>query len=170
MNSSLQQLASMIARESAGLSSQELAWHPEGKWSVAEILEHLSLTYSGTRIAFERCRKAGKPSIRVATVKDRLRAFVVTRLGYLPGGQEALAGTRPKGLAAEKVIADMARNIAAMDESIRACEQHFGSDLKLVNHPYLGPFTSEEWRRFHCVHGRHHLRQIRRLRKLMKAE
>ena len=40
--------------------------------------------------------------------------------------------------------------------------QHFGSDVKLVNHPFLGPLTSDEWRRFHCVHGRHHLRQIRR--------
>lgn len=170
MNSSLQQLAKVIAQESAGISAQELAWHPEGKWSVAEILEHLSLTYSGTRIVFERCRQTGKPSARVATPGERLRAFVVTRLGYLPGGQEAVGGTRPKGLAPEKVIADMARNIAAMDESIRACEQHFGSDVKLVNHPFLGPLTSDEWRRFHCVHGRHHLRQIRRLRKLMEAQ
>jgi hypothetical protein len=170
MNSSLQQLANLIAQESVGLSARELAWHPEGKWSVAEILEHLSLTYSGTRIVFERCRQAGKPSARVPTPKDRLRAFVVTRLGYLPGGQEAPAGTRPKGLAPEKVIADMARNLAAMDESIRACEQHFGSDVKLVNHPILGPLTSDEWRRFHWVHGRHHLLQIRRLRKLMEAQ
>lgn len=170
MNSSLQPLANLIAHEFAGISAQELAWHPEGKWSIAQILEHLSLTYSGTRIVFERCRQAGKPSARAATPKDRLRAFLVTRLGYLPSGQEAPVGTSPKGLAPEKVISDLARNIAAMDESIRACEQHFGSDVKLVNHPFLGPLTSDEWRRFHCVHGRHHLRQIRRLRKLMEAQ
>jgi len=83
---------------------------------------------------------------------------------------EAPAETRPKGLAPLRVISALARKIAAMDESIRACEQHFGSDVKLVNHPFLGPLTSDEWRRFHCVHGRHHLRQIRRLRQLMEAQ
>jgi hypothetical protein len=170
VNSSLQQLANLIADELAGISAQELAWHPEEKWSIGQILEHLSLTYSGTRIVFERCRQAGKPSARAATPKDRLRAFLVTRLGYLPGGQEAPAETRPKGLAPLRVISALARKIAAMDESIRACEQHFGSDVKLVNHPFLGPLTSDEWRRFHCVHGRHHLRQIRRLRRLMEAQ
>jgi len=90
-------MANLIAREFAGISAQELAWHPQGKWSIAQILEHLSLTYSGTKIVFERCLQAGKPSARPATPKDRLRAFLVTRLGYLPGGQKLPPRHVPKG-------------------------------------------------------------------------
>jgi Protein of unknown function (DUF1569) len=165
MNSSLKQLANLIQQESTGITVHELAWHADGKWSIAEILEHLSLTFSGTKIVFDRCLKAGKPSASTATAKDRLRTFVVTRLGYLPSGGQAPAGTLPKGLAPEQVVLGIPKNINAMDESIGECEQRFGSGVKLVNHPGLGPLTADEWRRSHCVHGRHHLRQIRELRK-----
>ncbi|MGZ4836286.1 MAG: DUF1569 domain-containing protein [Terriglobales bacterium] len=30
-----------------------------------------------------------------------------------------------------------------------------------MDHPFLGPLTADEWRKFHWVHGRHHTRQIR---------
>jgi hypothetical protein len=83
----------------------------------------------------------------------------------MPSGREAPPGTRPKGRQPEQVISEIGTIIAAMERSIDNCEQRFGSRVKLVNHPVLGPLTAEEWRRFHCVHGRHHLRQIRALRK-----
>ncbi len=169
MNSSLLRLANLIAHETEGIRPAELIWHPQDKWSVGEILEHLSLTYTGTKIVFDRCLQAGKPSATTPTPKDRLRTFVVTRLGYMPAGRQAPAGTRPKGVPPEKVLADIGTNIAAMDHSIGECERRFGKRVKLVNHPILGPLTASEWRKFHCVHGRHHLRQIRRLRKGMPS-
>ena len=97
MNSVLYQLANQIAHETEELTADQLRWHPEGKWSIAEILEHLALTYSGTKLAFDRCLQSGKPSAGVPTAQDRVRAFVVITLGYMPGGREAPAGTRPKG-------------------------------------------------------------------------
>jgi hypothetical protein len=30
-----------------------------------------------------------------------------------------------------------------------------------MDHPFLGPLTASQWRKFHLVHGRHHARQIR---------
>lgn len=170
MKSSLQDLANLIAHHTEDIRENQLLWHPEGKWSVAEILEHLSLTYSGTKIVFDRCLQSGKPSATAPTLRDRLATFLVTRLGYLPSGRQAPAGTRPKGIPAEKALSDIAKNIQAMDESIGACERRFGSNVKIVAHPILGAFTAEEWRRFHCVHGKHHLRQIRHLRMLMEAQ
>jgi hypothetical protein len=167
MNSAIEQLANSILEATDGLGPSELAWHPEGKWSVSEILEHLALTYSGTKIVFDRCLQAGKPSATAPTLRDRLGAFVVTRLGYLPAGRQAPAPTRPKGRSCDAVLAGMRAEIASMEESITQCEQRFGSGLKLVNHPILGPLSATEWRRFHWVHGRHHLRQVRRLRTLM---
>lgn len=168
MNSLLAQLANQIEYEISSISSEELAWHPDGRWSIAEILEHLSLSYSGTRIVFDRCLQSGKPSARVPTAQDRLRAFLVTSLGYLPSGREAPAGTRPKGKV-ENIREQISRNLASMDETIGACERHFGAAVKLVDHPILGPFTANQWRKFHCVHGRHHLKQIRNLRQKIGA-
>ena len=169
MSSSLKELANRIAHQVENITTRELEWHMPGKWSIAQILEHLSLTYSGTKIGFDRCLQSGKPSATAAKARDRVRAFVVTRLGYMPSGLEAPAGTRPKGIPSQEVLTDIGNKISAMEQAIRECEQRLGSNVKLVNHPILGPLTAEEWRRFHCVHGRHHLRQIRRLRNLMKA-
>jgi hypothetical protein len=98
-----------------------------------------------------------------------VRAFVVTRLGYLPNGREAPSGTRPKGALHETIRQDFANKITSMEDSIAESERRFGRRVKVLDHPILGPFTTSEWRRFHWVHGRHHLRQIRRLRKLIEA-
>jgi len=44
------------------------------------------------------------------------------------------------------------------------CERRFGKRSKLANHFILGPLTAQEWRRFHWVHTRHHMKQIARLK------
>jgi len=54
--------------------------------------------------------------------------------------------------------------IAAMDAIITEAESKFGSELRLLDHPILGPLQAKEWRKFHWVHGRHHLKQMQRLR------
>jgi hypothetical protein len=70
----------------------------------------------------------------------------------------------PKGLPREKVQAEISGWIAEMDKLIGECEERFGSGRKLLDHPILGPLTGAQWRKFHLVHGRHHLKQIRALR------
>jgi hypothetical protein len=47
-----------------------------------------------------------------------------------------------------------------MDEIIRRAEQRYGRRTRLVDHPVLGPLTARQWRKFHWVHGRHHVAQI----------
>lgn len=164
MNSSCQRIHEVIHQAAAGMTPQQLHWHPEGKWSAVDILEHLSLTYSGSKIGLDRCADAGKPSARPSTVKDRLSTFVVTKLGYLPAGRQAPKGTVPKGFAGSNILDHFDQQLAAMDEAIARCEQRFGSRVKLVNHPVLGPLTATEWRKFHLVHAQHHAKQIERLK------
>ncbi len=60
--------------------------------------------------------------------------------------------------------AEIGLRIAEMDDMIARCEEKFGLSRKLLDHPILGPLTGEEWRKFHLVHGLHHVKQIRRLR------
>jgi hypothetical protein len=50
-----------------------------------------------------------------------------------------------------------------MDRIIAQCEARCGKRVKLLNHSVLGPLSGTEWRKFHWVHGRHHIKQIWRL-------
>jgi hypothetical protein len=55
-------------------------------------------------------------------------------------------------------------NISRMDEVITQCESRFLSGKAIADHPILGPLTATEWRGFHSAHGKHHARQILKLR------
>ena len=163
MDPHLKQLQQTLQAATDGLSEAQLTWHPEGKWCVAEVLEHLYLTYTGTIKGFERVLAAGKSIAKPRTLADRGRAFVVVGLGYLPSGRQAPAVARPTGLPREKVLAEIVPKIAEMDEIIRRCERRMGASTKL-DHPILGPLSVRQWRKFHLVHGRHHAKQIYKLR------
>lgn len=164
MDSHLTRLREAIASATQGMRIEELTRHPEGKWSAAEVLEHLYLTYTGTAKSFSRCLEAGKPMAAKPTPRQRLQAWVVLRMGYFPVGREAPERTRPRGMTAEKVVAEVGPQIESMGELIGKCEAQYGRWAKLVDHPVLGPLTASEWRKFHWVHGRHHMKQIQRLR------
>jgi hypothetical protein len=159
----LQRLQDAIITATQGLSAEELARHPEGKWCTAEILEHLYLTYTGTIKGFERCLQAGQPTVRSPLFMDHMRKFVVIGLNYLPEGRKAPKNTVPKGKSVEEVRAAIAPTIAAMDAIIGEAEKKYGEDMRLLDHPILGPLRGQEWRRFHWVHGSHHLKQIKRI-------
>jgi hypothetical protein len=141
-----------------------LSWHPPDKWCAAEVLEHLYLTYTGTIKGFEKVMASGKPLATRASMAQRLRTLVVTGFGHLPEGRKAPANTRPKGLPRDEVRKEMGPKIAAMDAMIGQCEARFGRGTHLLDHPILGPLTGNQWRKFHLVHGRHHEKQLLRLR------
>jgi len=160
----LERLQQEIAAAISGISAEQLARHPPGKWCAAEVLEHLYLTYTGTLKGFERVAEAGKPLATAQTWKQRGRTLIVVAFGHMPSGREAPAVSRPRGLPPEKVLAEIETKISEMDASIARCEKNFGLRRKLLDHPVLGPLTGSQWRRFHLVHGLHHVKQIRRLR------
>jgi hypothetical protein len=164
MDSRLQKLQRSIDSAIAGMSGEQLSWHPPGKWCATEVLEHLYLTYTGTTKGFERLLDAGKTVVAPVTWQNRRRTFVVLRLGYLPSGREAPPVTRPRGIDSQKVVAEIGTKLAAMDDIIRRCEEKFGARKKLLDHLILGPLTAGQWRKFHLLHGLHHVKQIRRLR------
>jgi hypothetical protein len=161
----LQRLQDAIGSVTEGMSADLLGRRLRAdKWSAAEVLEHLYLTYTGTIKGFERCMAAGKPLARTPTWRDRTRTMVVVGCGYLPEGRKAPDNAVPRGLPPERVLAEIAAKIAAMDVAIAQAEQTFGSRAALLDHPILGPLRARQWRKFHWVHGRHHLKQLRRLR------
>lgn len=168
MDPHLQRLHDNIQSVTASLDAEELVWHPEGKWSAGEILEHLFLTYTGTIKGFSRVMQA-EPVPKRQTLKQRLGAFLVLEMAYFPKGVQAPTLSRPKGAPLKTVVAEIGSKIIEMDKVMADCEAKFGARVKVLDHPLLGPFSVAQWRKFHMRHGMHHLKQISRLRTLKAA-
>jgi hypothetical protein len=144
------------------MSDEDSRPRSDGKWCVADILEHLYLTYTGTIKGLNRVLEAGKPLARRPTAMDRFRSFVVTGLGYLPEGRKAPPMTAPKGVDRATVRAQIGTQITAMNDLLAECARRFGEGTRILDHPVLGPLTADGWRKFHVAHGQHHLKQIER--------
>jgi Protein of unknown function (DUF1569). len=164
MNPKLAQLHTAISSAIDGMTLDDLSRHPEGKWNSAEILEHLNLTYTGTVKSLERCLASGETNASVDRKRKRLQRLVVIGLGYLPHGRISPARACPRGAAADQIAAEILQSILRMDALIEDCETRFGKAVAISDHPVLGPLKAEEWRKFHLVHGKHHVKQIIRLK------
>jgi len=167
MNTYLQRVRDAIADATRGMTAEQLTRHPaEGKWSAAEILEHLSRAYKTSIPHLQKCLDGGEPLATAAGWKQRVIATVVVDMGYMPSGRKAPEFTRPKGAPVEQVLQDIPQHLTTLDQVLSECERRFGATVKLADHPILGPLTVNQWRKFHWVHTRHHLKQIARLRRL----
>jgi hypothetical protein len=153
------------------MTPEQLAWRPEGrpeaKWSAAEILEHLSLTFASTSKLLGRSLRAERLEVPPATRSQKLATLVVVGLGHMPKGRKAPEFTRPRGADPQTAPHDIQKNLHAMRGVIDECERRFGRRAKIALHAILGPLTAPQWRKFHWVHTRHHMRQIAALRRSM---
>jgi hypothetical protein len=164
MDSKFLQLQEAIRNAIRDMSPEDFARHPEGKWSSAEILDHLNLTYLGTIKNGERCLATGKPGSGSGRRTRRWRRRLIVWVGLFPPGRRAPERVCPRGTPVQQVKGEILHNIARMDEVICKLEERFGRRLPVADHPVLGPLTAGEWRKFHLVHGKHHARQIMKLR------
>jgi hypothetical protein len=160
MDSYLERLQQAIASATRGMTSEELTRHRGEKWSAAEVLEHLYLTYTGTLKGCQRCLEAGRPMVSSPSLKQKLSAALVTDIGYFPKRRKSPKPVCPKGIPVETIIADIGPQLVAMDKLIAQCEARYGAHTRILDHPVLGPLTPRQWRKFHWVHGRHHVKQI----------
>jgi DinB superfamily len=160
----LKQVREALERATEGMTPEQLERRPGEKWSAAQILEHLSLTYAGTAQAMEKCIQAGRPMATSPRMFQRVAVVLVVGLGHMPEGRTAPAYTVPRGLSGKEALAQIWTNLDAMEEIISKCERQFGGRVKIADHSILGPLSAAQWRKFHWVHGRHHAKQIERLR------
>lgn len=161
MDFPLERLRQELEDAIGSASPSSLAQAPAGKWNAAQILEHLFLTYKNTNRGVAKCLEQGAPLATRATVKQRVATFLVVNLGYLPEGREAPERVTPRGTPLEEVQRALGSELQKMGAGLDDCERRFGPRAKILDHPFLGPLTAGEWRKFHWVHGRHHARQIR---------
>jgi hypothetical protein len=165
MNTYMQRLQDSIDSATRGMSALQLSRRPaEGKWSPAEVLEHLALTYKGTSKNLERSLNSTQPPVGIPTFKQRAINILVLDIGYLPKGRTSPETAKPRGMATDGIVDEIKTRIAAMDAVIDKCESKYGKHAIVGDHPILGPFTAKQWRQFHWVHGQHHVKQIERMR------
>jgi len=164
VSSKLSELRDHLAAAIAGMSADDLTRHPEGKWSSGEILDHLNLTYLGTIKNCERCLAMGKSGASLDRRAKRWQRRGILWLGFFPPGRKSPERVLPRGTPVGQLSTEIFENIARMESIIAECDTRFGKGKSIADHPILGPLTASEWRKFHWVHGRHHARQIIRLK------
>ena len=169
MDSRLQTLKQELDAAVQGMLDEQFLWHPANKWCAAEVLEHLYLTYTGTIKGLEKVLSSGKPLTTSASIKQRVQTVVVLTFGYLPEGRQAPSVTKPRGLPSQTVRNEIGPKIMAMDTMITQCESRVGKNVALLDHLILGPLNATQWRKFHLLHGRHHVNQLLRLRENLGA-
>ena len=161
MDSYLKRLQTELKSTIEGATASAMRKAPAGKWNSEQILEHLYLSYINTNKGIAKCLENGAPIATRATVKHHLARSLVLGLGYVPTGREAPKRVVPRGTLPEEVRTKIFAEIEAMDEGFLSCEERFGYGTQILDNPILGPLTAEQWRKFHLLHGRHHVRQIR---------
>jgi hypothetical protein len=170
MNPTLQQLHHKLSASLQGLDAAQTQLHPIAspqKWSIQQIATHLLLTYDSTAKVFETRITKGTPTQSKPTPLQRMRSFVVLRLGYLPDGRiapEAVCPGEASPLSGEELTRLATENLLRMDAALDLAESLFGS-TRIATHAILGPIRTGDWRRFHSIHGIHHIRQIIAIRR-----
>ena len=155
----------------AGVSPDQADVARDGKWSIAAIVEHLDLTYARNADGFARRLAKGRPPApRAVSWRQRLWRVAITRLAYYPIGWPAPAPITPLGKRFAESVVAIDPHLLVLDQRLKDAARVFGARTPIVIHPYLGPLSVADWRRFHLAHTRHHLRQIHGQVRRQRAE
>ena len=170
MHPSFESLQATFTNELNKLTPEALERHPNedhARWNARQIVEHLILTYRLSSKTFTERLKKSRPTHSQPNFKQRIAQIALLRFGYFPNGIKAPEPVVPSSAPTEvidglRLAASYAQALQAMDAQLVQCEQHFGK-IPFATHQVLGPITPSQWRRFHIVHGRHHLSQLQKL-------
>ena len=138
----------------------------DGRWSIASILEHLDLTYTLNGASVSRRAAKGAGVARARSFQQWVAQTLVISLGYFPSGRKSPEMVLPRGRAYSDVAPELDAHLIELDRQLDDAARVLGARSRVLDHPRLGPLSVNDWRRFHFVHTRHHVRQIEaRLRK-----
>ena len=171
MHNDLHRLETQMIAALQGLDARQtqavpLAY-PE-KWSIQRIIEHLLMTYRSSSAAIQARVDKGSATRATPSLGQRFVQFLIISLGRFPPGRKAPAAVIP-GLpstvrSGEELGAAVKLELDRFDAITAKGEVLFGS-RRAVSHISLGPLSMRQWRRFHLIHGLHHVKQIRAIRK-----
>jgi hypothetical protein len=162
MDAWLDRLRREIEDTTQGLSAADWSRAPQGRWNGAQILEHLGRSYGGTAKMLElSLGSGGAPQVRAAKISERMMKTLIVGLGIFPSGGKAPAFVTPQGEAGPDALKRALSGLERIKIAIAAAEERWGSREPVAMHFLLGPMNPGQWRKFHYLHGHHHLRQMR---------
>ena len=147
-------------RKTHGISAEGWLRAPQGHWNSLQILEHLMLSYTATTKGLLRTMESGELDRSSPSTGQHLRRFYVLGIGRFPSGVESPKQTKPKSSLRDEPLRQFNDALVAMDATLADAEKRFGAKTPVLRHPILGPLTAQQWRKFHKVHGCHHLKQV----------
>jgi hypothetical protein len=148
------------------LSEDQFKQQVDGKWSVAEVMQHLYLSarpvarlMAGPREVFSQWGQAEMPSRSYETIAAIYQKALTLRRQAPPS-----MSPRPEDMQVEKtVIIDRFSGIyQALTEAANGWSDD-DLDLLLIPHPLLGYLTVREMLYFTSTHTQHHLRLLPKL-------
>jgi len=156
----LGELPDLVLGPLRGRADSEWERGPAGKWTPAQIVEHLALGLTLSAATFQSRRNHAPMKRRRRTPAEQVARLFIFGLRRFPPGRKAPERTTPPPQIDRRAAeAHFLAGIEAWDQVDRALLPERRADL-FVKHPRMGDLTVEEWMRFHVIHARHHAKQI----------
>ncbi len=142
-----------------GVAERDWCSAPEGKWSLAQIIEHLAIAFDLVATGFAAVPD-GQAQERNATPAQSVLRHALLGSGELPEDMKAPDISHPSDdPEPELVVARFRMGI----EQTRTLIEDWPEERQVatfLRHPVLGDLNLPEWVRFHFVHCSLHSRQI----------
>ena len=155
----LSSLESLVLTPLQDVSDADWRNAPDGKWSLAQIVEHLAIAFDLVANGFASLAER-ETMEREATPAQSVLRHTLLGSGELPKGMKAPDISEPsENPDPELVVARFRMGI----ERTRALLDDWSEERQMelfVRHPVLGDLNLPEWVRFHFVHCTLHTRQI----------
>jgi hypothetical protein len=169
MHAVLERVICQIENKVGGLDAETAQLHPKDLaylWNAQQVIEHLVLGCRVTSVALQSRLSKGRLS-RNSKKRTRLQwslQLMILTFGSLPKGLPATDETTPVpdsfgALTGRQLVDLLRKEIEVMDALLDQCRRKFGME-RIATHPLLGPLRVDQWRRYHVVHGYHHLEQL----------
>ena len=160
----LSSLESVVLDPLRDIGPADWSTAPEGKWTLAQIVEHLAIAFDLVVNGFASLPE-NETKEREATPSQAVLRHALLGSGELPKGMRAPDISEPgEHPDPELVVARFRMGI----ERTRALLDGWPEERQVavfLRHPILGDLNLPEWVRFHFVHCTLHARQIeKRLR------
>ncbi|HEX3436865.1 MAG TPA: DinB family protein [Pseudacidobacterium sp.] len=170
MNESLESFCCDCAGMLNGMSKEETQKHTADnseQWSAQQLVEHLILTYRSSSGALEERLRKGRPTKAEVTPQQQVRRERLFVTEIFPEDTQAPERVRPgqidlSALSGVELAELLQRELESMDSLVERCHEAFGQQ-PMASHWAFGPLSADEWRKFHLLHGRHHLKQLARI-------
>ncbi len=164
-----------LAEEVRGISLEEAQVHPQpgqGRWCPQQVIEHLVLSYKLTTEELQRQLAKGQPSKRRRGLLEIFLRLQTIGLGVMPHGIPSTPRLKPRTfepLSGAQLAERLMEKAEEMDVLLAVARRKFGIQ-PCAEHPFYGPLRVDEWRRYHALHGRHHLKQLQQAIKFAQGQ